>query len=216
MLNILSRMPELLAQFAGDHSGLLYILVFLIIFAETGLVFMPFLPGDSMLFALGALATRAELGLNVPIIYLVIIVGALLGDILNYTIARRWGRRLFADHKKLLSTKHLYESETFFAKYGLAAIVLARFMPIIRTFMPFVAGLSVVPYPRFIVYSLLGAVCWSGVCVTAGLFFGNMPFVKAHFELVILALIGISMLPVLIKIALTWHKSRKHKQDTPV
>lgn len=208
MLELLTDLPGVLADFASDHSGLLYLIVFLIIFAETGLVFMPFLPGDSMLFALGSLAAQPDLGLNATSIYGVVILAALLGDTTNYFIARKWGRGLFAENKRFLSTKHLHETEAFFAKYGLTAIILARFTPFIRTFMPFVAGLSAIPYPRFLRYSALGALLWAGLCITPGILFGNLPFVQAHFELVILALIGISMLPVIIKVARVYLKKK--------
>lgn len=177
-----------------------YAILFSIIFAETGLVVMPFLPGDSLLFTVGAFSARANSGLNAAIIYPLFLTAALLGDNVNYWVGRRLGRRLFQNEKsKIFKRAHLVKTEAFFTKHGGKALIMARFVPIVRTFAPFVAGMGEMNYSRFLYFSVAGAFLWVGVCVTAGLLFGNMPVVQKNFEKLVLGIIFVSLLPILIE-----------------
>ena len=185
-----------------DHvgTGRLYILLFLIIFVETGVVVMPFLPGDSLLFAVGALGAR-DIGINLPLVTILMILAAVLGDAVNYSIGYRLGPAVFRrEDSWLLNKKHLLKAQHFYEKHGCKTIILARFIPIIRTFAPFVAGIGKMSYARFAAYNVVGAVAWVIICVAAGRLFGGMPFVRKNFEIVILAIIFISVLPVVIEV----------------
>jgi membrane-associated protein len=184
----------------AQYGTLTYAILFAIIFAETGLVVTPFLPGDSLLFALGAFSARDGSALSVAVLYPLLIAAALIGDNVNYWAGRLLGRRLFqSETSKILNKAHLIRTEAFFARYGGKAIFLARFVPIVRTFAPFVAGMGNMTYARFLTYSVAGAFLWVGVAVTAGYLFGNLPFVKNNFEKVILGIIVVSLLPALIE-----------------
>src|SRR5918997_993370 len=163
-----------------DHIGVgnLYAVLFLIVFAETGLVVTPFLPGDSLLFAIGALGARG-IGINLPLITILLIVAAVLGDAVNYWIGYRVGPAVFTrEDSKLLNKKHLLKAQEFYEKYGGKTNILARFVPIVRTFAPFVAGVGRMNFFRFWVYNIVGAIAWVLICVAAGYFFGQLEFVK--------------------------------------
>ncbi|MDX1932900.1 MAG: DedA family protein [Capsulimonadales bacterium] len=177
-----------------------YGILFAIVFAETGLVVTPFLPGDSLLFAVGAFAARPQAELNVAYLYPLFFIAALTGDNLNYWLGRVAGRRLFREDSRLLRKDYLIRTEEFFARYGGKAIILARFVPIVRTFAPFVAGMGRMPYPQFLAYSVGGAILWVGSCVTAGFFLGQLPFVKKNFEVFVLLIILFSLMPVVFEI----------------
>lgn len=202
----------------GDMAALLgtfnlYVLLFAIIFAETGLVILPFLPGDSLLFALGAIGSQPEFvektGFNLWLITGLLIVAAILGDAVNYWIGHKVGPAIFSRGDdptrpkrftdKLLNRKHLLRAQEFYEKYGGKTIILARFVPVVRTFAPFVAGIGKMSYARFALYNVVGAFLWVGICVLAGVFFGQMEIVKKNFELVILGIIAISVLPMVIE-----------------
>lgn len=207
LIGFLKHPGDILKEFVHQHGTLIYVLLFGIVFAETGLVVIPFLPGDSLLFAVGALAADPTSGMSVPLLYPLFIAAALLGDNLNYWIGRKLGRKLFASEtSKVFNKKHLVHTEAFFAKYGARAIVLARFVPIVRTFMPFVAGMGSMSYSRFLAFSVVGAIFWVGLCVTAGVIFGRMEFVQKNFELVVFAIIIISVVPAIIEFM-------KHRQE---
>ena len=174
--------------------------LFLIIFVETGVVVMPFLPGDSLLFTVGALTAGEKPAFVLGVLYPLLMAAALLGDNCNYFLGKKFGRRLFNNpDSKLFKKENLYKTEAFFAKYGPKAVILARFVPIVRTFMPFVAGMGAMTYGRFLLFSVTGAVFWVGLCVTAGYFFGNIPFVKKNFELVLIGIILVSVLPMVFE-----------------
>ena len=174
----------------------LYVLLFAIVFAETGLVVTPFLPGDSLLFALGAIGSR-NVGINLPLITGLLIVAAILGDAVNYWIGYKLGPAVFKrEDSRLLNKKHLLRAQEFYAKYGGKTIILARFVPIVRTFAPFVAGVGRMNFFRFWVFNIVGAIAWVLICVSAGYFCGGFAFVKKHFELVIVAIVVISVLPM--------------------
>ena len=185
-----------------DQNVLLaYSLLFLIIFCETGLVFTPFLPGDSLLFVVGTIAATETLKIGVVAPFL--IAAAILGDSMNYYIGHLLAPRVFRDeHIRFLRKDHLKRTEKFFEKYGAKTIIIARFIPIIRTFAPFLAGIGSMKYPKFLLYNVTGGVLWVGLCIFSGYFFGNLPFVKKHFSLVVLAIIIISIIPAVVEVIL--------------
>jgi membrane-associated protein len=173
--------------------------LFLVVFCETGLVVTPFLPGDSLLFAVGALSALPESGLDIYMITGLLVVGAILGDSLNYKIGQVFGARALEGRYRFISQRHLQRTQEFFVRYGRRAVVLARFAPIFRTFAPFVAGLARMPYPRFLFSNVLGGTIWVVGFCGAGYFFGNIPAVKSRFHIVIVAIIVISLLPAVIE-----------------
>src|SRR3954454_7307771 len=174
----------------------LYVVLFAIVFCETGLVVTPFLPGDSLIFAIGAVAAR-EIGVSISIVAPLLVCAALVGDNVNYWLGRRLGPAVFRrEDSRLLNKKHLVKAQSFYEKYGSKTIILARFVPIVRTFAPFVAGIGRMNYGRFLAFSVVGAVLWVSICLAAGYFLGSRPFFKKHFELVILAIIVISLVPM--------------------
>jgi membrane-associated protein len=189
ILNIDSHLAELIR----DYGTLTYVILFLIIFCETGLVVTPFLPGDSLLFAAGAFAA---IGLLNPWLLLVLlIVAGILGDGVNYWIGRTFGLKGFSDTGRFLNTKYIEKTNAFYAKHGPSTIVIARFLPIVRTFAPFVAGMGHMDYRRFTTYNVTGAVLWVGSCGLAGYLFGNIPIVKDNFSLVVMGIIVVSLIP---------------------
>src|SRR5580765_1296128 len=193
-----------------------YLILFLIVFCETGLVVTPFLPGDSLLFAVGALAATEGSPLHVGWVSLLLICAALLGDNLNYLIGHLVGPRVFtAGHTRWFKREHLERTHAFFERYGGKTIVLARFVPIVRTFTPFVAGVGAMTYPRFLVYSVAAAIIWVGIIVYAGYFFGNVPIVKQNFSIVVLAIVFLSALPAALHF-LRGRSTRREGSQEPV
>jgi len=192
-----------LAVFVSQYGLWVYGLLFLIVFAETGLVVTPFLPGDSLLFTAGALAATAGTGLNVWAIFFLLAVAAVLGDAVNYAVGHFVGPRIFTAEDRsslwhrLLNRKHLMEAHAFFERHGGKAIVMGRFVPIIRTFVPFVAGCGSMSYRHFAIFNVLGGLLWVGLCVGGGYWFGKTKIVKENFELVVVAIVLISLLPIL-------------------
>ena len=194
-----------------DYVGTptLYVVLFAIVFAETGLVVTPFLPGDSLLFAIGAIGSRG-VGINVPLISALLIVAAVLGDAVNYWVGYKLGPAVFSrEDSRLLNKKHLLRAQEFYEKYGGKTIILARFVPIVRTFAPFVAGVGKMNYFRFALYNVTGGIAWVVICVAAGYFFGRFEFVKKRFELVIVAIVVISVLPMVFEF---WNARRAAKR----
>ncbi|MFM8890827.1 MAG: DedA family protein [Planctomycetia bacterium] len=173
-----------------------YVLLFAIILCETGLVVTPFLPGDSLLFAAGALAALYPSSLDILVLLGLLSVAAVLGDTLNYAIGRWIGPRAFSLHAWFLRQEHLVHTREFYERHGGKTIVLARFVPIVRTFAPFVAGVGRMHYPQFLWYNIVGGIAWVLICTLAGYFFGELPFVKKHFELVVVGIVVVSVLPV--------------------
>jgi membrane-associated protein len=198
-----------LAEFVARYGVWVYGLLFAIIFAETGLVVTPFLPGDSLLFAAGALAATGAF--DVRLLFLLLAFAAVLGNTVNYAIGSFVGPRVFRAEDttgtwhRLLNRQHLDRAHAFFEKYGGMAVVLTRFVPIIRTFVPFVAGAGAMRYGTFALYNLFGGVLWVGVCIGAGYLFGNIPAVKSNFSLVALGIVAVSLLPMLVE----WLKHRQ-------
>ncbi|CAN5450362.1 DedA family protein [soil metagenome] len=223
-------------QFIGG-PGTLYVILFAIVFCETGLVILPFLPGDSLLFAIGAMVAR-KVGISLPIVSGLLVLAALVGDNVNYWIGRRIGPKIFSHggqdtatptepggqlnyasgerrqkrlSDRLLNRDHLDRAQKFYVKYGRKTVILARFVPIIRTFAPFVAGIGAMPYLTFLTFSLIGALLWVNLCLTAGFLLGNLEFFKKHFELVILIIVIISVVPMGIEFLK--HRSEKKKLE---
>jgi membrane-associated protein len=191
------HLDEHLNQIVTTYGVWTHLILFAIVFAETGLVVTPFLPGDSLLFAAGALAALGSLDLWLLVVLL--IGAAILGDSVNYWVGAWIGPRAFSGNVRFLRKDYLERTRAFYEKHGGKTIILARFVPIIRTFAPFVAGVGAMSYPRFIVYNIIGAVLWVGLFVPLGYFFGNMPTVKNNFSLVIFAIIGISVMPIAVE-----------------
>jgi membrane-associated protein len=186
----------------------LYALLFAIVFCETGLVVTPFLPGDSLLFAVGALAASPGSALSMPLLALLLIVAAVVGDAVNYAIGKRVGPRIFySESSRWLNKEHLVRAQRFYERYGAKTIVLARFVPIVRTFAPFVAGIGRMSYRRFAVYNVTGGVAWVLIFLLAGYFFGNLPVVQEQFHYVVVAIIAISLVPV----AIEWLRARRER-----
>ena len=201
-LHFLKRLtdPASLAVLTGEIGVWVYVLMFAIIFCETGLVILPFLPGDSLLFALGALGAIPGIPLNLWLMAGLLAIAAILGDALNYTIGRRLGPKVFHYPKsRFFNPEHLQKTHAFYEKYGGKTIILARFVPIVRTFAPFVAGIGKMDYPRFALFNVTGALLWVGSMMGAGRLFGGIPWVQRHFEAVILVIILISVLPAVFE-----------------
>lgn len=201
IIDFILNIQEHLTEFTRAHGSLVYGLLFLIIFCETGLVVTPFLPGDSLLFAVGALAADSSSGLSFWIAAVVILVAAILGDTVNYWIGRKFGGWMMRTFPRIVKPSHIQKTNEFFVRYGGKTIILARFVPIVRTFAPFVAGSGEMDYKRFMFFNVTGAVLWVVIILPAGWFFGNIPVVKENFELVVLGIIGFSVLPMVIEIA---------------
>jgi membrane-associated protein len=184
----------------------LYVLLFAIIFCETGLVVTPILPGDSLLFAVGVVAANSTLSL--PIVLVLLVVAAVLGDAVNYTLGCYIGPKVFKyEHSRLLNKRHLLRAHEFYERYGGKTIVLARFIPIIRTFAPFVAGIGQMTYPRFALYNVLGGAAWVTAFLLGGYYLGNLPTVQTNFHIVIIAILFISVLPIAIEFVLARRRS---------
>jgi len=199
-----------LAEIIASYGVWTYGLLFLIIFAETGLVVLPLLPGDSLLFAAGAFCAKPETGLNIHFMAFLLFIAAFLGDTVNYWIGRKIGPAIFKREDSFwLRRKHLDRAHEFFEKYGGRAVILARFVPIVRTFVPFVAGVGAMTYSRFIAYNLVGGFVWIYFFSYAGFLFGNQPFVQKNFKLVILAIIILSIVPIVVEFFREWLKKRK-------
>jgi membrane-associated protein len=193
-LHLDKHLTEITAQYGTGT----YIILFLIVFAETGLVVTPFLPGDSLLFAAGAIAALG--GLDVRLLIILLIVAAILGDTVNYWIGARIGRRAFSGNIRFIRQEYLHRTERFYEKHGGKTIILARFVPIIRTFAPFVAGVGVMDYRRFLLYNVVGGVAWVTLFTLAGYYFGNLAIVKQNFSLVVLAIIILSVVPIVVEV----------------
>jgi membrane-associated protein len=187
-----------LATIVSQYGGWTYGILFLIIFCETGLVVTPFLPGDSLLFATGALAAATDL--NIIILFVLLTAAAILGDAVNYWVGKTVGEKLFDGRIRYLRREHLDRTHAFYEKYGGKTIVIARFVPIVRTFAPFVAGMGSMSYGKFAAYNVGGAILWIGSLLLAGFLFGNLPIVRDNFGLVIIAIIILSILPAVIEI----------------
>src|SRR6187397_1782815 len=204
LIDLFLHLDVHLAAFVAQYGVLVYAGLFAVIFAETGLVVTPFLPGDSLLFACGALAATGSL--DATLLFVLLSAAAIIGNIVNYAVGRAIGPRVFSAEDRqgllhrMLNRHHLAEAHAFFERHGGMSIVLTRFMPIIRTFVPFVAGAGAMTYRPFLIYNVAGGLLWVGTCVGAGYAFGNVPIVKANFSLVALGIVVVSLLPMVIEL----------------
>jgi membrane-associated protein len=211
LIDLFLNVDEHLADFVQSHGRIVYGLLFAIIFAETGLVVTSFLPGDSLLFAAGALAGSGML--DIRLLLVLFIAAAVLGDAVNYSVGRYIGPRVFRPEgrrgrfERLLNPRHLERTHEFFEKHGGKAVVMARFVPIVRTFIPFVAGAGAMTYGTFAFYNVFGGVLWVLICVGAGYLFGGIPIVKDNFELVVVGIVAVSVLPMVIEVIRQWRSS---------
>lgn len=197
LIDFILHVDEHLSSIIAQYGGWTYFILFMIIFVETGIVIMPLLPGDSLLFAAGAFAARGTMN---PIVLIVLLsIAAILGDTVNYFIGKKVGPRIFLRDSRFIKRKHLEKTQAFYQKYGGKAIVFARFVPIVRTFAPFVAGIGTMEYKKFVFYNVTGGIAWVTIFVVLGYFFGTIPAVEKNFELVIFAIIFLSILPPIIE-----------------
>lgn len=210
LINLFLHLDKYLNDWANVLGPWLYAVVFAIIFCETGLVVTPFLPGDSLLFALGALAATPDSPLDVMLLIILMIVAAILGDAVNYAVGHYLGPKVFSQEKSwLLNKKHLLYAQDFYQRWGSWTIVMCRFVPIVRTFGPFVAGIGKMHYRQFAIFNVLGAVLWVVSLTLAGYWFGNLTFVKNNFSYVILAIVIISVLPMAFGVWAEWRRARR-------
>ena len=206
LLDFILHVDQHLVEFVTNYGVWIYGILFLIIFVETGLVVMPFLPGDSLLFAAGALAAT---GAMEPVVLIILLfIAAVLGDTLNYHIGKYIGPRVFNIESRWINKEYLLKTQAFFEKHGGKTIIFARFIPFARTFAPFVAGVSSMNYKYFLSYNVIGAICWVASFITLGYLFGNIPAVKDNFTFVIFGIIFLSILPAII----TFIRERMKKQ----
>ena len=200
LIDFILHIDDHLVTIVNQFGGWSYLVLFAIIFVETGLVVFPFLPGDSLIFAASAMAANAKYGLNVWIIYLVVAIAAIVGDTANYEIGA-WSTRAGEKHSwfnKLINENNRLAAEKFFERHGPITIVIGRFIPFIRTFVPFISGGSKMHYGKFITYNIVGGLLWTGLFTAIGFFFGNIPFVKDHFSMIVIAIILVSVVPIAI------------------
>lgn len=210
MIDFILNFDAHLTGFVQNYGTLTYGILFAIIFAETGLVITPFLPGDSLLFAAGALAATGAL--SIEVIFVSLVIAAVIGDAVNYSIGRRLAYRFLDDASdsgwifRVVKREHVVRAHEFFEKHGGKAVVLARFVPIVRTFVPFVAGGAKMTYRTFAFYNVTGAILWVVICAGGGYLFGNIPVVKENFELVVIGIIVVSVLPIAFEVIKSWRQ----------
>lgn len=212
LIDFVLHMDVYLNDIITNYGAWTYGILFFVIFIETGFVIMPFLPGDSLLFAAG---TFAALGALNPIyLFLLLTVAAIIGDTVNYSIGHYIGPKAFSGEIKFLKKEHLDKTQAFYDKHGGKTIILARFIPIIRTFAPFVAGIGIMKYSKFILYNVVGAISWVAIFISLGYFFGNISFVQKNFELVIFAIIFISFIPPVLEVLKARRESKVEKTES--
>lgn len=207
-IEIFLHLDKYLQAIVDEYSALTYGLLFLIIFLETGIVITPFLPGDSLLFTAGALAAIDSF--RIEILFLIIFIAAVLGDTINYHIGKYIGPKIFTKESSFFFHKeHLTRAQKFYEKYGKKAIIIARFVPIMRTFAPFVAGIGKMSYKVFLAYNIIGATIWCGLFIFGGFLFGNIPWVRENFGVIVVAIIFISLIPVFKEVAFHYLQKKK-------
>jgi membrane-associated protein len=205
LLDFVLHLDKHLAEIIQDYGAWTYAILFLIIFVETGVVVLPFLPGDSLLFAAGSLAALPGSPLNVWVMIGLLILAAVLGDTLNYHIGDYLGPRVFRENSRFLKREHLERTQAFYQKHGAKTIIIARFIPIIRTFAPFIAGVGTMSYTKFLSYNVVGAVLWVTLLTGAGYFLGRLPWIQQNFGLFTIGIIVVSVLPAVVE----FFKSRR-------
>jgi len=212
LLDFILHLDKHLSPIIQEYGAWTYLLLFAIVFCETGLVVTPILPGDSLLFAAGAFAATGSLSISALI--LILTAAAILGDTANYWIGHFLGHRLLNARRRLIKPEHLAYTHEFFEKYGGKTVIIARFVPIVRTFAPFVAGLGSMSYGRFMAYNAIGGVAWVLLCTVAGYLFGNLPIVRENFSIVVLAIIFVSLLPAVWEILQARRRARRGSLPT--
>lgn len=205
LISFILHIDRHLIELASQYGTWLYAILFVIVFCETGLVVTPFLPGDSLLFAAGSLTALADSAMNIHLLLLLLTSAAILGDTVNYAAGQYFGEKVFSPNARVLKQAYLDRTHAFFERHGGKTIVIARFVPIIRTFAPFVAGAGSMTYRHFLFYNVAGAIAWTSSFLYGGYFFGNLPFIKQNFTLVILAIIILSIMPGVFEI---WRQRR--------
>jgi membrane-associated protein len=210
-IDLFLHLDRHLAAIIGQYGTWTYAILVLIVFCETGLVVTPFLPGDSLLFAAGSLAALGA-GLDPLLLFLLLSAAAIAGDTVNYWVGDWLGQGVTEGRYRFIRQDYLHRTHQFYEKHGGKTILLARFIPIIRTFAPFVAGVGTMTYPRFLAYNVIGGVAWVGLFVWAGYFFGNLPVVKENFSMVILAIIALSVLPIAVEVLRAWREGRRERE----
>jgi membrane-associated protein len=213
LIDVFLHLDMYLDTIIQQYGVWMYFILFVVVFLETGVVVTPFLPGDSLLFAAGALCARGDL--VVGWLFLLLWLAAVLGDTVNYSIGHIVGPRAFHGQNRFFKREHLDRTHQFYERYGGKTIVLARFIPIIRTFAPFVAGIGRMSYGRFVTYNVLGGLLWTGLFVFGGYYFGNQPLVKRNFTFVILAIIVISLLPLAVELAQHYRRKARVARTQP-
>ncbi|MBL8818330.1 MAG: DedA family protein [Planctomyces sp.] len=213
LIDLVLHLDVHLNELSKGLGNWMYVILFAVIFCETGLIVTPFLPGDSLLFAVGALIAVEGSPLSLPLMTVLLIVAAILGDAVNYAAGRTIGPKVFrSESSRLLNRNHLLRAQAFYEKHGGKAIFLARFMPIVRTFAPFVAGVGRMNHMRFWMFNISGGICWVVMFLLAGYWFGNLPIVKRYFHLVIVGIVVVSVIPVVIE----WYKARKEASQANI
>jgi len=207
IIDFILHIDKHLNEIIQTYGTWTYLLLFMVIFVETGLVIMPFLPGDSLLFAAGAFAAQGSL--NVVVLFVLLSFAAILGDTVNYWIGHYIGPKAFSGNVRFLKKEHLDRTHAFYEKHGGKTIILARFIPIIRTFAPFVAGIGEMTYSHFIFYNVVGALLWCGIFIFGGYLFGNLPIVQENFGLVVIGIIIVSVLPVVIEFVQNYRRKQQ-------
>jgi Uncharacterized membrane-associated protein len=208
LINVILHLDKYLNVILQNYGMWTYGLLFFIIFCETGLVVTPFLPGDSILFATGALASTGSL--NIVFLFIIFFIGAVVGDTVNYHIGNKMGNNIFdKEDVKIINKEYLKKAQRFYEKHGSMTIALGRFIPIIRTFVPFIAGIGKMSYTKFITYNILGGFLWVLLMLGGGYFFGELPFIKQHFSFVVIAIIIISIIPAIV----TFIKEKKNRKN---
>lgn len=195
MIDFILHIDKHLSLIISQYHGLTYLILFVIIFAETGFVVTPFLPGDSLLFAAGALIAAGNTGLDIILLAIILIVAAFTGNTVNFWLGNYFGPKVFKEKNKILKLEYYRQTKTFFDKHGGKAVIFSRFMPIIRTIAPFVAGVGHMPFLRYSIYNIIGGAAWIILFLFAGYMLGNVPFFKAHFSLIGIAIILVSIIP---------------------
>jgi membrane-associated protein len=209
LIDLFLHLDKYLDTIIKDFQAGTYLILFLVIFVETGVVVFPFLPGDSLIFAAGAFAVRPDSPLNIVVLYIILCAAAIAGDTANYWIGHYIGPRAFSENSRFFKKKYLDRTHDFYERHGGKTIILARFIPIIRTFAPFVAGIGAMTYRHFIAYNVIGGIAWVTLFTFGGYFFGELSFVKNNFSFVVLAIIFISVLPGVIEFL----RERKRSQQ---
>ncbi len=208
ILDFVLHIDQHLVDIVRDYQTWTYLVLFIIIFAETGLVVTPILPGDSLLFAAGAIVAKPDTGLSIIVLWLLIMIAAVLGDLVNYHIGKYIGVKAFSGEYRLLKKEYLERTHAFYEKYGGKTIIYARFIPIIRTFAPFVAGIGTMSYGRFAVFNVTGGVAWVTSFLFLGYFFGGLPVIKENFTYVIVLIIILSVMPAIIQVIRERNRAR--------